>query len=316
MVRVHVRPLDLLPQFQYLSAPVSPSQNGASSVSSPICRHAVLPSRVNSPSRRSAASRCIDGKTWLYVSSVIRIRACPSRSCEIVGCTCSLSRSAAAVNAQVRARFKAEPDRTGKALFLRLQARHPDVFPGRPVAFQRRIEEWRRAAARDLVFLGDRHGHTATAVGWAWVLGVRAADWNALRRPPAPSARSSPQGEPFRGRNGRNSPATFGVPISPGVGRNAVRYAARRTGVTDRCGGTHVLRRTAATRMVGAGASLTEIADMLGHRCLDTTAIYTKVDLPRPSSSHVREWDSVNQAVYIGDPPHPPQPVVHPSDVG
>jgi site-specific recombinase XerD len=43
--------------------------------------------------------------------------------------------------------------------------------------------------------------------------------------------------------------------------------------------GTHVLRHTAATRMLRAGVSMKEIADVLGHRSIDTTTIYTKVDL-------------------------------------
>jgi site-specific recombinase XerC len=32
--------------------------------------------------------------------------------------------------------------------------------------------------------------------------------------------------------------------------------------------------------MVQCGTSLKEVADFLGHRCLDTTAIYAKLDLP------------------------------------
>ncbi|MGH8121952.1 MAG: site-specific integrase, partial [Rudaea sp.] len=73
----------------------------------------------------------------------------------------------------------------------------------------------------------------------------------------------------------------IGASIGPGIVRNAVRYAARRCGLADRCRGTHILRHTAATRLLRAGASLKEIADILGHRSLDTTTIYTKVDLPR-----------------------------------
>jgi hypothetical protein len=53
----------------------------------------------------------------------------------------------------VRAWLEAEPDRVGKALFARLQAAHPGVFPdGQLPTFQRRGKEWRRAAARRLVF--------------------------------------------------------------------------------------------------------------------------------------------------------------------
>jgi len=51
--------------------------------------------------------------------------------------------------------------------------------------------------------------------------------------------------------------------------------ALRRAGVD---GGGHRLRHTAATSMLRAGASLTEIAQVLRHRHLSTTAIYAKVD--------------------------------------
>jgi site-specific recombinase XerD len=40
----------------------------------------------------------------------------------------------------------------------------------------------------------------------------------------------------------------------------------------------HRLRHTAATRMLHAGASLDEVAQVLRHRSHDTTAIYAKVD--------------------------------------
>jgi site-specific recombinase XerD len=39
------------------------------------------------------------------------------------------------------------------------------------------------------------------------------------------------------------------------------------------------LRHTVASRLVRRGASLKEVADFLGHRSLDTTAIYAKLDL-------------------------------------
>lgn len=44
---------------------------------------------------------------------------------------------------------------------------------------------------------------------------------------------------------------------------------------------THVLRHSLATRMVNSGVPIKTIADVLGHACIDTTAIYTKVDLAR-----------------------------------
>lgn len=42
--------------------------------------------------------------------------------------------------------------------------------------------------------------------------------------------------------------------------------------------GSHVLRHTAATEMLRSGSSLSEIAQVLRHEHIDTTAIYAKVD--------------------------------------
>jgi len=46
-----------------------------------------------------------------------------------------------------------------------------------------------------------------------------------------------------------------------------------------RIGGTHVIRHTVATELINLGASLKEIADLLGHSSIDTTSIYAKVDM-------------------------------------
>ena len=42
--------------------------------------------------------------------------------------------------------------------------------------------------------------------------------------------------------------------------------------------GAHRLRHTAGTQMLRGGASLTEVAQVLRHRRVATTAIYAKVD--------------------------------------
>ena len=78
--------------------------------------------------------------------------------------------------------------------------------------------------------------------------------------------------------------APLDVPVNPSVIRSVVRQAATRSGLTDRPCGPHRLRHSAATQMLHAGASLKEIADILRHRSLDTTAIYAKVDFPRLAS--------------------------------
>jgi site-specific recombinase XerD len=42
-----------------------------------------------------------------------------------------------------------------------------------------------------------------------------------------------------------------------------------------------LLRHSLATRLVNRGVPIKQIADLLGHRSIDTTAIYSKVDLNR-----------------------------------
>jgi len=57
-----------------------------------------------------------------------------------------------------------------------------------------------------------------------------------------------------------------------------VRRQLQRAGIRVARGGAHALRHSLATRMVNAGVPIKSVADVLGHACIDTTAIYTKVD--------------------------------------
>lgn len=72
------------------------------------------------------------------------------------------------------------------------------------------------------------------------------------------------------------------APTGRGVADTTVRGAIRRafSHADLPWTGTHILRHTAATRMVQGGATLKEVADVLRHHCFDTTQIYTKVNLP------------------------------------
>jgi len=72
----------------------------------------------------------------------------------------------------------------------------------------------------------------------------------------------------------------LGTPLTPELVRGAMRRAYARVGLPPQWCGTHLLRHTAATRMHQRGASLKEVADVLGHRSIDTSVIYTKVNLP------------------------------------
>ena len=68
-----------------------------------------------------------------------------------------------------------------------------------------------------------------------------------------------------------------GTPVSTHCVRIAMRRGYRRCGFPGAYGGTHVLRRTFATRLRARGADMREIGDLLGHQDLMTTSLYTDV---------------------------------------
>lgn len=75
------------------------------------------------------------------------------------------------------------------------------------------------------------------------------------------------------------------APFVPFVPENnlatIMREALRRAGLIHRPGrrGLYLLRHTLATRLLEAGQPLKTIGDILGHRSLDVTVGYTKIDL-------------------------------------
>jgi integrase/recombinase XerD len=75
--------------------------------------------------------------------------------------------------------------------------------------------------------------------------------------------------------------APFDKPVGRCVAANAMNRAFTRSGLDKQFSGTHVLRRTLATRLQRSGTSLKAIADLLGHRELRTTSRYAKVDFER-----------------------------------
>ena len=89
----------------------------------------------------------------------------------------------------------------------------------------------------------------------------------------------------LRGRPRVTAPQVFlrhFTPIGPittthGVG-NIVKKHLLRAGIQASNHGAHLLSHSLATRMVNQSVPIKQIADMLGHTSIDTTAIYTKVD--------------------------------------
>lgn len=59
----------------------------------------------------------------------------------------------------------------------------------------------------------------------------------------------------------------------------ALKAYYQRAGIEASVIGTHAIRHAVATRWLERGASIKTIADLLGHRHIDTTYIYTKVNL-------------------------------------
>jgi integrase/recombinase XerD len=67
--------------------------------------------------------------------------------------------------------------------------------------------------------------------------------------------------------------------LDPCAVRTIVGRALKRAGIDAPTMGTHQFRHGLATDMLGHGASLSEIGEVLGHRSPETTKIYAKVDL-------------------------------------
>jgi len=61
--------------------------------------------------------------------------------------------------------------------------------------------------------------------------------------------------------------------------KSIVGRCLERAGMDAPVWGPHLLRHSLATRMVNNGVPIKDISDVLGHASIDTTAIYTKVDV-------------------------------------
>lgn len=90
------------------------------------------------------------------------------------------------------------------------------------------------------------------------------------------------------------------VPISRWVVSMLVGRAIRRAGVSSPSHGAHVLRHSAAVRMLRAGSSLSEIGALLRHASIETTFHYAKVD---------RDL-LLELAVPWPEPPRQPVPII------
>jgi integrase len=75
---------------------------------------------------------------------------------------------------------------------------------------------------------------------------------------------------------------TIQAPFRPLSGASItfmVRMRLTKQGVQLNRRGAHCLRHACASQLLGAGFTLKQIADHLGHRSMESTRIYTKIDL-------------------------------------
>lgn len=169
------------------------------------------------------------------------------------------------------------------------------VSPDEAVALADEVAEEARepwTAARDLAVLlllygaGLRIGEALGLTGSALPLGetiavtgkrdktrivpllpqVRAAVEDYVARSPWPVEKDAPL---FRG--------VRGGALDPSIIRKSVRAARARLGLSDRTT-PHALRHSFATHLLGRGADLRALQELLGHASLSSTQVYTAVD--------------------------------------
>ena len=68
-----------------------------------------------------------------------------------------------------------------------------------------------------------------------------------------------------------------GGPLSPALIRRAVQGARGRLGLSERTT-PHALRHSFATHLLGRGADLRSLQELLGHASLSSTQVYTEVN--------------------------------------
>jgi integrase/recombinase XerD len=83
-----------------------------------------------------------------------------------------------------------------------------------------------------------------------------------------------------------------GNPINPEVLSTRINSYFKRMGYES--GSCHVFRHTFATLMLEGGADLRQIQEMLGHKHLQTTQVYTRVSIQRLSDVHAKTHPLAN----------------------
>lgn len=86
----------------------------------------------------------------------------------------------------------------------------------------------------------------------------------------------------------------YGISLNTEQVRGAIRRAYARAGIPRSITGTHILRHTAASKMHQSGATIKQLADVLGHHSIDTTIFYTKINIPELKNI-ISPWPEVEK---------------------
>lgn len=81
--------------------------------------------------------------------------------------------------------------------------------------------------------------------------------------------------------------------ITPAAVYNAAREALVQAGVKAAHLGPHCFRHSFATHLVNSGRSLKEVSEILGHRSIESTAVYAKVNLATLRAVADMNWEIV-----------------------
>lgn len=72
-----------------------------------------------------------------------------------------------------------------------------------------------------------------------------------------------------------------------------VANAYKGIGASAKHVGGHSLRHACASKLINSGLSLKTVSDVLGHRSLDSTRVYTKIDLASLSVVSDMNWEGL-----------------------
>jgi len=81
-------------------------------------------------------------------------------------------------------------------------------------------------------------------------------------------------------------------PIGPGSLHSTLKLYYQKAGINSRSKGFHAIRHAFATKLMTEQTPIKNISDLLGHRSIKSTYIYTKVDL-RQLRTLCRDWPQV-----------------------